>query len=179
MDAIALLSSDHRKIRILFGQYRRADTDRRRHTATDILIRELSKHVAAEETVFYPYAAKVLEPEAVGLPCAISSALKRDLAVLDGHRTAHEDDAMSMEQLERDLAAHIDEDEQKLMPRLRTSCDPGELNRLGARLDRAVRAGPTHPHPSASSGTKAAQLTAPFTAMYDRLRDRFRGRPTT
>ena len=64
MDAIALLSSDHRKLRLLFGEYRVADTDRRRRAAADTLIRELSKHVAAEEMVFYPYAEKVLDAKA-------------------------------------------------------------------------------------------------------------------
>jgi hypothetical protein len=179
MDAIALLSSDHRKISLLFGEYRVADTDRRRRMAADTLIRELSKHIAAEEVVFYPYAATVLDAEATDRPLEISSAIKRDLAVLDGHRTAKEDDAMSMEQLERDVAAHIDEDEQHLMPRLRTSSDAEALRRVGARLDLVERGGPTRPHPAAPGRTPGLAFLAPVLSLYDRLRDRVRGRPTT
>ena len=179
MDAIALLSSDHRKLRLLFGEYRVADTDRRRRTVADTLIRELSKHVAAEEMVFYPYAAKVLDAKATRRPLQISTAIKRDLAVLDGHRTAKEDDAMSMEQLERDVADHIDDDEQYLMPRLRTSSDAEALRRLGARLDQVERGGPTRPHPAAPDRPVGRALLAPVLSLYDRIRDRARGRPTT
>lgn len=179
MDAIALLSSDHRKLRLLFGEYRLADTDRRRRAAADTLVRELSKHVAAEEMVFYPFAAKVLGERSTDRPLQISAAIKRDLAVLDGHRTAEEDDAMSMEQLERDLAAHIDEDEQHLMPRVRTFSDVEGLRRLGTRLDTVERGGPTRPHPAGPGRPVLQALAAPFIAVYDRLRDRAKGRPTT
>ena len=179
MDAIALLSSDHRKIRLLFGEYRGADTDRRRRVVADTVIRELSKHVAAEELVFYPYAAKVLDEDSTIRPRRVSAAIKRDLSVLDGHRTAKEDDAMSMEQLERDFADHMDLDEQHLMPRLRSSCDAEDLRRLGNRLDQVERGGPTRPHPGAPAETRNLAFVAPFMAVYDRLRDRLRGRPTT
>lgn len=177
MDAIALLSSDHRKIRLLFGEYRTADTDRQRRAAADTLIRQLSQHVAAEERVFYPYAAKMLDQEATDRPLRISAAIKRDLSVLDGHRTAKEDDAMSMERLEQDVADHIDADEQYLMPKLRTVCDVESLRRLGVKLDQAERGAPTRPHPDVSGQSRNQAITAPFVALYDRMRDLVRGRP--
>lgn len=178
MDAIALLSSDHRKIRLLFGEYRTADTDRRRRAVADTVIRELSKHVAAEEAVFYPYAAEALDRDATDRPLRISAAIKRDLSVLDSHRTAKEDDAMSMERLEQDVADHIDVDEQHLMPRLRSACDAEDLRRLGARLDQAERSGPTRPHPGdGAERSRGRALGAPFVALYDRMRDRLQGRP--
>lgn len=179
MDAIALLSSDHRKIRLLLGEYRVADTDRQRRTAADTLIRELSRHVAAEEAVFYPYATKVLDQESTERHRKISAAIKRDLCVLDGHRTAKEDDAMSMEQLELHVAEHIDVDEKLLMPRLRSSCDDEALRRLGTKLGQAERGGPTRPHPGGPGRPATRAFTAPFVAFYDRMRDRMRGRPTT
>jgi len=179
MDAIALLSSDHRKIRLLFGEYRIADTDRGRRMAADTLIRELSRHLAAEESVFYPYAAKVLDAKATERPLEICSAIKRDLAVLDGHRSAKEDDAMSMEQLELDVADHIDLDEQYLMPRLRTASDDAGLRRTGARLAQAELAGPTRPRPAGPDRATSRAGTGPLLALYDRIRDRVRGRPTT
>lgn len=176
MDAIALLSSDHRKFRLLFGAYRGAATDRQRRRVADTLVRELSMHLVAEERVFYPYAAKVLDDDAAARSRQICSALKRHLAVLDGHRTAREDDAMSMEQLERDVADHIGEDEENLMPRVRGVCDPDALQRLGRRLEQVERGAPTRPHPSASDGQPSRALSTPFVALYDRIRDRVRGR---
>lgn len=176
MDAIALLSSDHRKFRLLFGVYRSAATDRQRRRAADTLVRELSMHLTAEERVFYPYAAKVLDEGAAARSQRICAAIKQHLAVLDGHRSAKEDDAMSMEQLERDVAEHIDEDEQKLMPRVRGVCDPDALQRLGTRLEQVERGAPTRPHPSGPDGPPTRALSMPFIALYDRIRDRVRGR---
>lgn len=175
MDAIALLSREHRKIRLLFGMYRIADTDRQRRHAVDTLVRELSMHLSAEERVFYPYAAKVLTEDATARSRQICSGIKRHLAVLDGHRTAAEDDAMSMEQLERDVADHIAEDEQRLMPRVRGACEPEALSRLGARLDQVERGAPTRPHPSRPDRPPSGSLTTPFVALYDRFRDRVHG----
>lgn len=176
MDAIALLSRDHRKIRLLFGTYRIAGTDRQRRRAADAVVRELSMHLAAEERVFYPYAAKVLSEDATARSRQICSEVKRHLAVLDRHRTAAEDDAMSMEQLEQDVADHIDEDEQRLMPRVRGVCEPDALCRLGARLDQAERGAPTRPHPCAPDRPPDGPLKTPFVALYDRFRDLVHGR---
>lgn len=176
MDAIALLSSDHRKIRLLFGAYRTAATDRQRRRTADTLVRELSMHLVAEERVFYPYAAKVLDEGATARSRQICAAIKRHLAVLDGHRTAAEDDAMSMEQLERDVADHIEQDEQNLMPRVRGACEPDALRRLGTRLDQVERGAPTRPHPSEPDREPNLPLRMPFVALYDRFRDRVRGR---
>lgn len=176
MDAIALLSRDHRKIRLLFGAYRIAGTDRQRRHATDALIRELSMHLTAEERVFYPYAAKVLDQDATVRSRQICLEIRRHLAVLDGHRTAAEDDAMSMAQLEHDVADHIDEDEQRLMPRVRGVSEPDALRRLGTRLDQVERGAPTRPHPCEPDRQPNGPLTTPFIALYDRVRDLVRGR---
>jgi hemerythrin superfamily protein len=178
MDAIALLSSDHRKIRLLFGEYRSAATDRRRRAAADSLVRELSQHLTAEERVFYPYAARVLDEDSTARARQISSKLRKHLAVLDDHRTAAEDDAMSMDQLERDVAEHIAEDEHKLMPRVRGACDEKALRKLGLRLDQVERGAPTRPHPPTANGRPQPNhsLKSPFIALYDRMRDRVHGR---
>lgn len=176
MDAIALLCRDHRKIRLLFGQYRIAATDRQRRNVADTLVRELSTHLTAEERVFYPYAAKVLDQDATARSRQICSAITRHLAVLDGHRRAAEDDGMTMEQLERDVADHIEEDEQRLMPRVRGVCDTDALSRLGLRVDQVERGAPTRPHPCEPDRQPNTPLTMPFVALYDRIRDRVRGR---
>lgn len=176
MDAIALLSRDHRKIRLLFGTYRIAGTDRERRHAVDALVRALSMHLTAEERVFYPYAAKVLDEDATVRSRQICSQIKRHLAALDGHRAAAEVGAMPIEQLEHDVADHIDEDEQRLMPRVRGASEPGALSRLGARLDQVERGAPTRPHPCEPDRHPDGPLKTPFVALYDRFRDLVHGR---
>ena len=179
MDAIVLLSSDHRRIRLLFGDYRVATTDRQRRKTADTLVRELSKHTTAEERIFYPFAAQALGEDATARPHRICSAIKRHLTVLDGHRRAAEDDAMSMAQLEQDIAEHIEEDEQKLMPRLRAACEPDVLRHLGSKLERVERGAPTRPHPREPDQAPNPLLRTPFVTWYDRIRDRVRGRAGT
>jgi hypothetical protein len=54
MDAIELLCHDHRMVEQLFRDYRAAATDGQRRGVVEIIVRELSKHAALEELMFYP-----------------------------------------------------------------------------------------------------------------------------
>lgn len=82
---------------------------------------------------------------------------------------------MSMAQLEQDIADHIEEDEQRLMPRLRAACEPDVLRHLGSKLERVERGAPTRPHPHEPERAPNP-LLRPFVTWYDRTRDRVRGR---
>ena len=57
MDAIELLTRDHRHVEELFGQFRSGSDEERRASAEGI-IRELSIHAAIEEELFYPAVRK-------------------------------------------------------------------------------------------------------------------------
>jgi hemerythrin superfamily protein len=54
LDAIELLQHDHRMVEQLFRDYRSAASANQRKGVVDILVRELSKHAAVEEELFYP-----------------------------------------------------------------------------------------------------------------------------
>ena len=60
MDAIELLSHDHRMVEQLFRDYDAAASDSQRRGVVAILVRELSKHVALKELIVYPLARQVL-----------------------------------------------------------------------------------------------------------------------
>ena len=60
MDAIELLTRDHRHVEELFGQFRSGSDEERRASAEGI-IRELSIHAAIEEEIFYPKVAQEVD----------------------------------------------------------------------------------------------------------------------
>jgi hemerythrin superfamily protein len=60
MDAMELLCHDHRMVEQLFRDYQAARSDTQRRGVVEIVVRELSKHAALEELMFYPLAKKVL-----------------------------------------------------------------------------------------------------------------------
>ncbi|MBM0237274.1 hemerythrin domain-containing protein [Micromonospora sp. ATA32] len=83
MDAVELLQHDHRVVEQLFRDYRAAASDAQQRGVVDVLIRELSKHAALEEVIFYPFAAKVLDDGQVDGHLAQHAPIKELLLQLD------------------------------------------------------------------------------------------------
>ena len=67
MNAIEILTHDHRMVEQLFRDYRSAASDSQRRGVVELLIRELSKHAALEELMVYPLAQRVLPDEAADI----------------------------------------------------------------------------------------------------------------
>ncbi|MBE1532189.1 hemerythrin domain-containing protein [Actinomadura algeriensis] len=188
MDAIDLLKHDHRMVEQLFRDFNAAASGRQRRGVIDILVRELSKHAAVEELIFYPFAGKVLRDEAlVQRHLAEHMAVKEALAELDalsrtdGHAAdgpgGHAEEILEL--LRRDVEEHVQEEEGELMPRLRERADAESLRELGRTLEKAKGTAPTRPHPHAPDRPPALTVAAPVAAVYDRMRDRLQGRPRT
>ncbi|MFV2173938.1 hemerythrin domain-containing protein [Actinomadura sp. LOL_016] len=184
VDAIELLKHDHRMVEQLFRDFNAAASDGQRCGVVDILVRELSKHAAVEELIFYPFAAKALRDEAlVGRHLAEHMVLKELLAELDalarsdGRAGGRAEELVEL--LRRDVEEHVREEEGELMPRLREATDEEALRELGRTLEKAKGTAPTRPHPHAPDRPPALTVAAPVAAAYDRLRDRMQGRPRT
>lgn len=181
MDAIELLQHDHRMVEQLFRDYGSAASPDQRKGVADILIRELSKHAAVEEELFYPLARQVVPAGVMEIEQHLQEhlAVKRLLAELDG--MSPEDDRMDdlVQALQRDVAHHVEEEEGELMPKVRDHLDEQALQELGEEIDHAKRRAPTRPHPAAPDRPPALTLLAPVAAIYDRLRDRIERRPRT
>src|SRR5918911_4213664 len=86
MDAIELLKHDHRMVEQLFRDYQSAASDQQRKGVVDIVIRELAKHAAVEELLFYPLAKKVLPDGETEIDHDLEEhmAVKKVLVELDG-----------------------------------------------------------------------------------------------
>ncbi|HET8600817.1 MAG TPA: hemerythrin domain-containing protein [Segeticoccus sp.] len=181
MDAIELLMHDHRMVEQLFRDYSAAATDQQRRGVVDIVIRELSKHAALEELMFYPLAKQVLPQggEEIREHLSEHMAVKKLLLQLDGLDAGDARTNQLMRELEQDVSEHVEEEEQQLMPQLRESVDAQALDELGAELDKAKQTAPTRPHPNAPDEPPTLAMAAPVAAIYDRLRDRLQGRPQT
>ncbi|MCA1822391.1 MAG: hemerythrin domain-containing protein [Pseudonocardia sp.] len=102
MDAIELLCHDHRMVEQLFRDYQAVGSDNQRRGVVEIIVRELSKHAALEELMFYPLAKKVLPDgeKEIDEHLAEHLSVKKTLAALDelsaggptrGHRTSFRD----------------------------------------------------------------------------------------
>ncbi|SCL34024.1 Hemerythrin HHE cation binding domain-containing protein [Micromonospora rhizosphaerae] len=179
MDAVELLEHDHRVVEQLFRDYHAAASDAQRRAVVEILVRELSKHAALEELLFYPFAAKVLDDGQVEGHLAGHAPIKELLLDLD--RCGAGDPAQNdlMERLASAVARHVRNDEDQLMPCLRQQADEQALRELGHEIDQGKQRAPTRPHPHAPDKPPALALAAPVAAIYDRLRDRMEGRPRT
>ncbi|MFG3417791.1 hemerythrin domain-containing protein [Micromonospora sp. NPDC048063] len=179
MDAVELLRHDHRVVEQLFRDYRAAASDAQRRGVVDVLIRELSKHAALEEVLFYPFAAKVLDDGQVDGHLAGHAPIKELLLQLDRCGAGDPAQDQLMERLASAVARHVRDDENQLMPLLCRQADEQALRELGQEIDRGKQRAPTRPHPHAPDRPPALALAAPLAAIYDRLRDRMQGRPRT
>jgi hemerythrin superfamily protein len=182
MDAIELLSHDHRMVEQLFRDYGAAASDTQRRGVVEILVRELSKHAALEELMVYPLAKRVLPDgaQAIDEHLAEHMAVKKTLLALDG--LAEGDNNRTEElltSLQREIEEHVREEEGEMLPKLRAAVDEQALQELGRALDEGKQTAPTRPHPMAPDEPPALALAAPVAAIYDRLRDRMQGRPQT
>lgn len=180
MNAIELLKHDHRMVEQLFRDYRAAASDGQRRGVAEILIRELSKHAAVEETLFYPFAVQVLGDRVV-VERELAGHLTLKQLLVDLNRTASGDRGQDelMRRVESAVAEHVRDEEDELMPSLDAVTDEQALAELGQAIDDSKGRAPTRTHPHAPDRPPALTLAAPVASIYDRLRDRIQGRPRT
>ncbi len=181
MDAIELLCHDHRMVEQLFRDYQAGGSQTQQRGYVEIIIRELSKHAALEELMFYPLAKKVLPDgeKEIDEHLAEHLSVKKTLAALDELSAGDERTDELMEELQREVEHHVQDEEGDLMPKLRGAVDEQALKELGQALNTAKQTAPTRPHPHAPDQPPGLALAGPVAAIYDRLRDRLQGRPKT
>ena len=61
MNAISLLTQDHRNVEQLFNRFEAAESPEEKRSITDKVIEQLSAHAEVEEQFFYPAVAAKLE----------------------------------------------------------------------------------------------------------------------
>lgn len=180
MDAIELLTQQHREVDAAFDEYLRladGDDERRKGIARKV-ITDLSVHAGIEEVAFYPTVREAL-PD-------MEDEIEDDL---EEHKEAKEilsdiqgmdpDDAefdAKFRELIQDVRHHVDDEENELFPRVRQALADDELRELGSHMQDLMGKVPTNPHPHAPQEPPANQVAGPMAGALDRLRDRIRER---
>ena len=176
MNAVDLLTRDHRAVEKLFATFRAADPDQRSDTLTEI-IRELSIHAAIEEAHLYP----LIQAEVNNGPVLVEESekehqrVKEILGRLDGRvDKAHTKEVAEMvARLEGEVEHHVNEEEGEVFPTLQQSVTNTRLDEGGTELNKAKQHAPTRPHPNQPPAT---ELTGRMNAAVDRARDKVSGR---
>lgn len=178
MDAIELLTEQHRRVDRAFGEFSSTtDTERKRDIARQV-IRDLSVHSGIEEAAFYPTIKDAL-PDMTG---EIDHDLKEHAEVkqllerLEGMDPNDPDFEPTFQRVIDDTRHHVQEEENDLFPRVRQALTTEELDNLGETMRDLEDRVPTRPHPRAPQQPPANEAVGPAAGVVDRLRDAIRGR---
>ncbi len=151
MDAIELLTADHRTVEDLFSRFEsagpRATTTKRR--LVDQMIKELSVHASIEEMLLYPAVRRADAKLSDKVLEALEEhhGAKSFLAELERlPAQAERFDAKTTVLIEQ-VRHHVKEEEGDLFPAVRKVMSKEELGELGEALEAAKAAAPTRPHP--------------------------------
>lgn len=176
MNAIDLLTQDHRTVENLFADFE-ADPGDDRHEILARIIRELSIHAAIEEAYLYPRIRQQMPLAARHVEDGMRQhqQLKESLARLDGRLASADSEEVAHEvaMLKQETAHHVDEEEQELFPAFAMVARRRELDGLGRAMKRAKSSAPTRPHPKQPA---ANEFTMRANGIVDRARDLVGGR---
>ena len=170
-DPVLSLENDHQTVAQLFQSFSAAPPEER----TDILqniVRELSVHAAVEEKEVYPLVRHVL-PDGDRLADeaeADHQRMEEVLADLDGADGADPDVERRVDALQRELTAHVEQEQDEILRQLRWTLPPEEFTELGERIEEARKSAPTRPHPRTSAGGVSEKVAS----VVDRARDAVR-----
>src|SRR4030081_1862837 len=140
MNAVALLTKDHRAVKDLFAKFDASEPEQRSDVLTEI-IRELSVHAAIEEAHLYPLIEKEVEGGKAMVDEAIEEhqGVKEILARLDSKTDkAHTKEVADMvARLQRDVEHHVKEEEGEVFPKLEHAVAKTRLEDVGRELKQA------------------------------------------
>lgn len=176
MDAIELLTKDHRQVEQLFVDFE-ADAGARKQQILGEIIRELSIHSAIEEAYVYPRIRKEAPHGEAYVAESVKEhqQVKESLARLDHKldRAHTQEVAEQVETLKKRVMHHVEEEESEVLPAFAQAVSKQELTELGRELRQAKETAPTRPHPNQPA---ANVLTTWANGLVDRTRDAVAGR---
>lgn len=142
------------------------------------LVMDSSQHEAAEEQYFWP-AVRARLPDGNELADkAISQEqeAKEALARLDKLDADTEEFDHLVEAFIPAARRHIEFEETRVWPGMRSTLSSAEAQELGDKLSKAKERGPTRPHPHTPASPGVLKTAGPTVAAVDKLRDAVAGR---
>ena len=139
MDALQLLKTDHKKVKVLFKKADVSTNGRQRKQLFEQIKTELETHTHIEETVFYPAIAKNEELKDMVLESLeehkLVKTLLRDMEKLTSDKEMFEPKLkVLMENIEHHA---VEEEEGKMFPKVRKLMNAAALEQLGQELEAA------------------------------------------
>ena len=136
MNAIKLLTTQHREVEALFKKYKGSDDNSEKLDIFTELADKLAAHSTIEEKIFYPavYVGKLedLLREAV----EEHLAAKRLIADLLKLSPSNEEFDAKVKVLQEQIDHHVEEEEEKLFPKVQKTLKAPELEELGREMER-------------------------------------------
>ena len=186
-DVFTVLGQDHQEVKSMLAELEKGPTGATgateeqlglRKKMTEQLIIEESKHEALEEMYFWPAVREHLEggdalaDEATGQ----EQAAKQVLADLDKLDPSDADFERLLAKFILDAKEHIEFEESRVWPLLRTAL-PAEISaELGSKITEGKKTAPTRPHPHTPPSPGALKTAGPIAAAADKARDAVTGR---
>ena len=172
MNAISLLTQDHRNVEQLFNRFEAAATPEDKRAITDKVIEQLSVHAEIEEQFFYPALAAKLEERGDVLE-AVEEHHMAKLALWELERlpaSASNFDA-KFTVMKENILHHVSEEEgdDGIFQTARKVLKANELEELGDRMQRARANVPRRPHPLAPPTPPINRLLGLPVSVLDRV----------
>ena len=140
MDALALLTADHNRVRGLFARFKSAQKAEDTAQLTQLgqqIFRELVVHTAIEEERFYPWAAALSDEIKELIDEGIQEHhVVKVLMEEVGQLTPDQPEWLAkLTVLIENVDHHAEEEETALFPKIRSATDADSRKQLGAQLD--------------------------------------------
>lgn len=142
------------------------------------LVMDSSQHEAAEEQYFWPAVRERLPDgnELADKAIAQEQEAKEALARLDKLDADTEEFDHLVEAFIPAARRHIEFEETRVWPGMRSTLSSAEAQELGDKLSKAKERGPTRPHPHTPASPGVLKTAGPTVAAVDKLRDAVAGR---
>lgn len=178
MDAIELLTHDHREVDQAFDEFGSTqDTERKKEIARHV-ITELSIHAGIEEVAFYPTVKEAMPQLAGEIDHDLEehAEAKELLSRVQGMDPSDPEFESTFKQIIADVREHVEEEEGDLFPKVRDAFTEEELRDLGQAMSDLKDKVPTNPHPHAPQEPPGNVAMGPIAGVLDRIRDAVRER---
>ncbi len=177
LDAVDVLTRDHRHIEDLFASYESSSDPSERTRIAHAVVHDLAVHGEIEELLFYPrIRSAVADGDALADEAVHEHIeIKRTLNDIDRMRAEDESFDDKMRELMAEVRHHVEEEESELFPRIREAVSRDDLVELAGHLDAARAMVPTRPHPHAPTQPLAKVATSAPIVLVDWVRDAVRG----
>lgn len=168
-DIIRVLLEQHARIRSLFAEVT-SESGQHKKQAFDELRALLAVHETAEEMILRP-ATSDSAKEIADARNHEEDEANHVLARLEDMDVSSPEFDELFADFESSVDAHAEAEQTQEFPIILRDKSADERQKMGARLLRAEKIAPTHPHPSTAGSPAAQWFVGPFASLVDRARD--------